>query len=95
MTGTAPALHPAGMNDVNVGATYRHYKQLRYRVLMIAVLEATEEELVIYETLYENDRARVWARPKSDFLAEVRTDTYRGPRFALESGNDTGNAPHT
>ena len=77
---------PTSPNDVVIGATYRHYKQRRYRVLHVAYLEATLEELVIYESLNPDDLGRHWARPKADFLIHVKTESYAGPRFALEPG---------
>lgn len=47
------------MEDVIVGATYRHYKGNIYKVVALAKHTETEEELVIY-----TDGTHTWARPK-------------------------------
>lgn len=67
--------------NVIVGAMYRHYKNHKvYRVLCEAKHSETEEDLVIYEALYDDHK--IWARPKSMFLEDV-TDTIgcTVPRF--------------
>ena len=67
--------------NVIVGAMYRHYKNHKvYRVLCEAKHSETEEDLVIYEALYDDHK--IWARPKGMFLEDV-TDTVGRtvPRF--------------
>ncbi len=49
--------------DVIVGGKYRHYKGNEYIVLAIANHSETEEEMVVYQALYGEQR--VWVRPKS------------------------------
>lgn len=71
------------MNDVVIGGTYLHYKQKKYKVVGIARHSETLEEVVIYETLHDNELGKTWVRPKAMFLGDVVTDQYRGPRFRL------------
>lgn len=58
---------------------YRHYKGKEYRVVGVARHSETEEELVIYRTLY-GDRG-LWARPRTMFLETVELDGKTVPRF--------------
>ena len=62
---------------------YKHYKGGLYEVHGIAVHSETEEELVVYRSLYGTYRLNV--RPLALFIDEVdRPDfTYKGPRFVL------------
>lgn len=66
-----------------VPGLYYHYKHpdLRYRVLGVAKHSETEEDLVIYEALYDNPRSRLWARPITMFLETVFVDGKETPRF--------------
>jgi hypothetical protein len=67
-----------------IGATYVHYKNKRYKVLGTARHSETLEEMVIYETLHENELGRVWVRPLTMFNEVVITPDYTGPRFRKE-----------
>ena len=70
--------------DVKVGAEYRHYKtQNSYRVLCVAKHTETDEDLVIYECLYDNHKSKIWARPKKMFLGDVSVNGKKVPRFQL------------
>ena len=60
---------------------YEHYKGGRYRVVCLAKIEATHEDVVVYEALYDNDVAKYWVRPVASFLEEVEIDGARRPRF--------------
>lgn len=46
---------------------FRHYKGNLYKRLGVARHSETLEELVLYETLYENDLGKLWVRPKRMF----------------------------
>ena len=50
---------------------YRHYKNKPYRYLGTVRHSETLEELVLYETLYENVHGRVWVRPKEMFFEKI------------------------
>ncbi|MEZ4863642.1 MAG: DUF1653 domain-containing protein [Caldilineaceae bacterium] len=58
---------------------YRHYKGKEYEVIGVARHSETEEEYVVYRTLYGN--FDLWIRPKAMFQAEVLVDGVNVPRF--------------
>ena len=68
-------------NPEAISGTYEHYKGKRYRVHGIVRHSETLEELVLYETLYENDLGKLWVRPKEMFFETVEKDGVRIPRF--------------
>lgn len=59
---------------------YRHYKGKEYEVLSIARHSETEEEMVLYRTLY-GDFGQ-WVRPASMFVENVEVNGVIQPRFA-------------
>jgi hypothetical protein len=63
------------------GGLYEHYKGMRYRVHGTARHSETLEELVLYETLYENKLGKMWVRPRAMFLETVVIDGKTQPRF--------------
>ncbi len=56
------------VEKVVIGGTYQHYKGKNYRVLNVVRHSETLEELVYYETLYDNELTRFWVRPIELFL---------------------------
>lgn len=60
---------------------YRHYKGQQYRVVGVAQHSETEEQLVVYQTLY--GAFDLWVRPVAMFLEQVEVDGLQQPRFAL------------
>jgi hypothetical protein len=64
------------------GGIYRHYKGKLYRVHHLVRHSETLDELVYYETLYDNPAGRFWVRPHSMFLETVIVDGVSTPRFA-------------
>lgn len=62
---------------------YEHYKGKRYRVIAIAKDEATLQDVVVYQALYDNPVSLYWIRPVSVFTEEVHVGEYSGPRFRL------------
>lgn len=68
--------------EVEIGATYKHSKKGGlYKVIAIAKHSETLEDLVIYEALYENTLAKIWARPISNFIEEVEIGGKMKNRF--------------
>jgi hypothetical protein len=63
------------------GGLYEHYKGMRYRVHFVVRHSETLEELVCYETLYENELGKMWVRPKAMFLETVEINGTVVPRF--------------
>lgn len=53
---------------------YRHYKNKPYKYLGTVRHSETLEELVLYETLYENAHGRAWVRPKEMFFEKIVKD---------------------
>jgi hypothetical protein len=63
---------------------YRHSKSGKlYRVHFVARNSETEEDFVVYETLYDNPASRHWIRPLSMFAEMVVIDGLPAPRFAF------------
>ena len=60
---------------------YRHYKNKPYKYLGTARHSETLEELVLYESLYENALGRIWVRPKDMFFENVEIEGVIKPRF--------------
>jgi hypothetical protein len=68
------------MEKVKLGK-YQHFKGGLYRVIAVGKIEATGEDVVVYETLYDNPVSRVWVRPLNNFLETVEIDGKKVPRF--------------
>ena len=61
---------------------YQHIKTGNYyKVVAVAKHSETLEELVVYETLYENPTSKIWVRPLKMFLEKVEINGKKVPRF--------------
>ena len=64
------------------GEIYQHSKRgTTYKILCVAVIEATEELCVVYEALDPGVEHRFWVRPLAEFCSEVEVEGKRVPRF--------------
>ena len=66
------------MHELQPGL-YRHYKGGNYQVIGVARHSETDEQLVVYRCLYDNDS--LWVRPLAMFLETVLIDGCTVPRF--------------
>lgn len=62
---------------------YRHYKGGEYEVVGVARHSETDELLVVYRCLYDNNS--LWVRPLAMFMETVLVDGRELPRFELIS----------
>jgi GNAT superfamily N-acetyltransferase len=60
---------------------FKHYKNKPYKYIGQAKHSETLEDLVIYETRYENKLGKLWARPKGMFFETIELDGRQTPRF--------------
>ncbi len=75
-------------NQVTVlvpGGIYEHYKGMRYKFHGIVRHSESLEELVLYETLYENKLGKMWVRPLEMFTEWIELDGKSVPRFRFLS----------
>ena len=68
------------MNQEPTPGRYRHYKGGEYRVIGTARHSETDELLVVYRCLYDNDS--LWVRPLEMFSDTVTLDGDTLPRFS-------------
>ncbi|MES2006512.1 MAG: DUF1653 domain-containing protein [Patescibacteria group bacterium] len=64
---------------LKIGGKYRHYKGNEYQIIAFAKHSETEEPLVIYQDLSDNEK--IWARPRAMFEEEVEVEGKKMLRF--------------
>lgn len=69
--------------NVVPGGIYRHYKGMLYKAHGLVKHSETLEDLVLYETLYENKLGKMWVRPAAMWSEKVTVDGKAVERFAL------------
>lgn len=62
---------------------YTHYKGDRYKIIAIARIEATLEEVVVYQL--ESNPELTWVRPVSLFTEDIEYNGKTVKRFTLNS----------
>ncbi len=67
------------MNIPKTNDMYRHYKGNEYKIICLAIDEATEAQVVVYQDIHM--REKIWVRPLLVFLEEVEIDGVKRPRF--------------
>ena len=61
---------------------YKHSKKgTEYRVIGIAKHSETQEDMVVYEALYENPVSKLWVRPATMFEEIIEMNGEKVPRF--------------
>ena len=58
-----------------VGGIYRHFKGRFYKVLNLARHSGTEEAVVVYQALYEEQA--IWVRSADEWLEEIKPGVWR------------------
>lgn len=69
------------MEKLVIGGKYRHYKGMEYKVHGVVKHSETLEDLILYETLYDNPQGKMWVRPMQMFLETVVIEGVPQPRF--------------
>ena len=65
---------------------YRHYKGNLYQVIEVATHSETQEQLVVYRTLYGD--YSMWVRPLEMFGELIQVDGQEVPRFTFIEPSD-------
>ena len=65
---------------------YRHYKGNLYQVIEVATHSETQEQLVVYRTLYGD--YSMWVRPLEMFEESIQVDGQKVSRFTFIEPSD-------
>jgi len=65
---------------------YKHFKGNLYQVIEVATHSETQEQLVVYRTLYGD--YSMWVRPLTMFQETVEVDGQQVPRFSFVEPSD-------
>ncbi len=70
---------------IKPGQKYFHYKNKDkfYRIVAVGKYKSNLEDVVVYETLYQNPLSNIWVRTVEDFSSLVDIDGKKFPRFTL------------
>jgi hypothetical protein len=73
-------------DELKVNGIYEHYKGKRYKIIALAIDSDTDEEVVVYQGLYDHEQFGhnpMFTRKKSIFLKTEFVDGKEVPRFKL------------
>lgn len=65
--------------EITIGRVYKHYKGNLYRIIAIAKHSETLEEMIVYQSLKNNE---TWVRPKTMWNEVI--DERNALRFTLQ-----------
>ncbi|ASD64874.1 DUF1653 domain-containing protein [Bdellovibrio bacteriovorus] len=68
-------------HDIVAGGIYQHYSGKQYRVIGVGRHSESLDEMVFYESLYNNSVGRLWCRPLPMWNEIVEVDGQKVPRF--------------
>ncbi len=68
------------MNTPKAGKKYRHYKGNEYTIVCLAIDEATEVPVVVYQDIHSPEK--IWVRALEMFLEDIEVEGVLKPRFA-------------
>lgn len=70
-----------------IGKVFRHFKGNYYFIENISMDSETNEDIIVYRTLYENKDSKIWTRPAKMFFEEIdinRKDNITGQKHRFE-----------
>jgi len=68
---------------IQPGGTYQHYKGNVYKVIGVGKMEATQEDVVVYQGA--DHGSPIWVRPLTEFFSDVEWEGKMVPRYKLLS----------
>ncbi|OGL71476.1 hypothetical protein A3D69_00465 [Candidatus Uhrbacteria bacterium RIFCSPHIGHO2_02_FULL_54_11] len=64
---------------IQPGGTYQHYKGNVYKVIGVGKMEATQEDVVVYQGA--DHGSPIWVRSLAEFFSDVEWEGKTVPRF--------------
>lgn len=70
-------------SEIVAGGIYQHYSGKQYRVIGVGHHSESLDQMVFYESLYDNSVGRLWCRPLPMWSEVVEVNGQKVPRFKL------------